>query len=55
MPVEQMADLQIAYPNYAAVIGLAAHKIVRQLGQVALAPKWQSLEKQLPTLRKGAE
>ena len=45
MWVEQMAELQIAYPTFTAVIGLAARKITRQLGVVPLAPEWRSLER----------
>jgi pyruvate/2-oxoglutarate dehydrogenase complex dihydrolipoamide dehydrogenase (E3) component len=45
MWVEQLADLQIAYPTFTAVIGLAARKITRQLGVVPLAPEWRALEK----------
>jgi dihydrolipoamide dehydrogenase len=45
MWVEQLAELQIAYPTYTAIIGLAARKIVRQLGVVPLAPEWRSLER----------
>ena len=48
MWVEQLADLQIAYPTYTAVIGLAARKITRQLGVVPLTPEWRSLEKRQP-------
>ena len=43
MWVEQMAELEIAYPTYTAVVGLAARQIVRQLGVMPLAPQWQSL------------
>ena len=45
--VVQLADLQIAYPTYTASIGLAARKIVRQLGVVPLAPEWRSLERRM--------
>lgn len=45
MWVEQLAELQIAYPTYTAIIGLAARKIIRQLGVVPLAPEWRSLER----------
>jgi dihydrolipoamide dehydrogenase len=45
MWVEQLAELQVAYPTYTAVIGLAARKIIRQLGVVPLAPEWRSLER----------
>jgi pyruvate/2-oxoglutarate dehydrogenase complex dihydrolipoamide dehydrogenase (E3) component len=31
-PVEQLADLQIAYPTFTAIIGLAAREAVRELG-----------------------
>jgi dihydrolipoamide dehydrogenase len=55
MWVEQLAELQIAYPTYTAIIGLAARKIVRQLGVTPLAPEWRSLERQLPDSQKGAE
>jgi hypothetical protein len=41
--VEQLAELQIAYPTFTAVIGLAARSIVRELGVVPLAPEWRSL------------
>lgn len=45
MWVEQLAELQIAYPTYTAIIGLAARKIVRKLGVIPLAPEWRSLER----------
>jgi len=48
MWVEQLADLQIAYPTYTAIIGLAARKITRQLGVVPLTPEWRSLEERQP-------
>jgi len=48
MWVEQLADLQIAYPTYTAIIGLAARKITRQLGVLPLTPEWRSLEKRQP-------
>jgi pyruvate/2-oxoglutarate dehydrogenase complex dihydrolipoamide dehydrogenase (E3) component len=43
MWVEQLADLEIAYPTYTAVIGLAARHIVRELGVMPLAPQWRAL------------
>ncbi|MFN2150316.1 MAG: dihydrolipoyl dehydrogenase family protein [Anaerolineales bacterium] len=48
MWVEQLADLQIAYPTFTAVIGLAARKVIRQLGVVPLTPEWRSLESRQP-------
>jgi pyruvate/2-oxoglutarate dehydrogenase complex dihydrolipoamide dehydrogenase (E3) component len=44
--IEQLADLEIAYPTYAAVIGLAARKLVRELGLMPLSPQWRALYKQ---------
>lgn len=55
MRVEQMAELQIAYPTYAAVIGLAARKVVRQSGKTQLASQWRSLEKRSSEAHRGAE
>jgi pyruvate/2-oxoglutarate dehydrogenase complex dihydrolipoamide dehydrogenase (E3) component len=43
MKVEQLAELEIAYPTIAAVVGLAARKIVQDLGLRPLAPQWRSL------------
>lgn len=43
--VEHLADLEIAYPTYAAVVGLAARKIVRDLGVMPLSPQWRALSK----------
>ncbi len=31
MPVEQLADLELAYPTFTAIVGLAARRIVRDL------------------------
>ncbi|HEX5504117.1 MAG TPA: FAD-dependent oxidoreductase [Thermomicrobiales bacterium] len=36
--VEQLAELELAYPTYTAVVGLAARRIARQLGAVPVAP-----------------
>ena len=45
MWVEQLAELELAYPTYTAVVGLAARQIVRKLGVMPLAPEWRSLGK----------
>jgi dihydrolipoamide dehydrogenase len=37
MRVEQLADLELAYPTFTAVVGLAARRISRSLGLVPLA------------------
>jgi pyruvate/2-oxoglutarate dehydrogenase complex dihydrolipoamide dehydrogenase (E3) component len=44
--IDQLADLEIAYPTYAAVVGLAARKLVRELGMMQLSPQWRTLHKQ---------
>jgi dihydrolipoamide dehydrogenase len=43
MWVEQLAELELAYPTYTAIVGLAARKIIRDLGVVPLAPQWRAL------------
>jgi dihydrolipoamide dehydrogenase len=47
MWVEQLAELEIAYPTYTAIVGLAARRLLRELGVMPLAPEWHSLG-QLP-------
>ena len=41
--VEQLAEMEIAYPTFAAVVGLAARQIVQELGVRPLAPQWRAL------------
>jgi pyruvate/2-oxoglutarate dehydrogenase complex dihydrolipoamide dehydrogenase (E3) component len=43
MRVEQLADLEMAYPTYAAILGLAARQVCRELGVVPLSPQWRAL------------
>jgi pyruvate/2-oxoglutarate dehydrogenase complex dihydrolipoamide dehydrogenase (E3) component len=43
MWVEQLAELEIAYPTYTAVVGLAARQIVNALGVMPLAAQWRAL------------
>jgi pyruvate/2-oxoglutarate dehydrogenase complex dihydrolipoamide dehydrogenase (E3) component len=43
MWVEHLAELEIAYPTYSAVVGLAARKLVHELGVMPLAPEWRAL------------
>lgn len=45
MWVEQLAELEIAYPTYSAVVGLAARQLVHELGVMPLAPQWRALSK----------
>lgn len=45
MWVEQLAEMEIAYPTFAAVVGLAARKIVQDLGVRPLAPSWRAMDR----------
>ena len=46
MTVEQLADLELAYPTYAAIVGLAARRIMRDLGANTPA-QWRNLSKRV--------
>jgi pyruvate/2-oxoglutarate dehydrogenase complex dihydrolipoamide dehydrogenase (E3) component len=43
MWVEQLAELELAYPTYTAIVGLAARGIIYELGVVPVAHEWQAL------------
>jgi dihydrolipoamide dehydrogenase len=43
MWVEQLAELEIAYPTYTAIVGLAARRLIQELGVIPLAPQWRTL------------
>ncbi len=45
MWVEQLAELELAYPTYTAIVGLAARQLVRELGVVPLVPEWRTLQR----------
>lgn len=45
MSVDQLANLEIAYPTYTAVLNLAARRLAVKLGMIALAPQWRSLDR----------
>ena len=45
MWVEQLAELELAYPTYTAIVGLAARRLIRDLGVMPLAPQWRALGK----------
>lgn len=45
MWVEQLAEMELAYPTFTAIVGLAARRIVRQLGVTPLAPEWRALRR----------
>lgn len=41
MRVEQLADMELAYPTFTAIVGLAARRLSRELGIVPLSPHGQ--------------
>jgi pyruvate/2-oxoglutarate dehydrogenase complex dihydrolipoamide dehydrogenase (E3) component len=45
MWVEQLAELELAYPTYTAVVGLAARRVVWALGLMPMSSDWQALAK----------
>jgi len=47
MWVEQLAELELAYPTYTAIVGLAARRMLRLLGVMPLAEQWQALGSKL--------
>lgn len=42
-PIERLADLELAYPTYSAVVGLAARELVRKAGLIPMAREWLEL------------
>jgi dihydrolipoamide dehydrogenase len=44
--IEQLAELELAYPTYTAIVGLAARRLVRQLGVMPLAAEWRALSEE---------
>ena len=43
--VEQLAELELAYPTFTAIVGLASRQVVRDLGVMPLAPQWLALDR----------
>jgi len=43
MRVGQLADLELAYPTFTAVVGLAARRLARDLNLVPLSPEWREI------------
>ncbi|GAB4577581.1 MAG: hypothetical protein Fur0022_03120 [Anaerolineales bacterium] len=41
--IEQLAGLELAYPTYTAIVGLAARRIAYEMGLVPLSPEWRVL------------
>lgn len=48
LSVEQLANLELAYPTYAAIVGLAARQIVRSMNLVHISQEWRTLKKLRP-------
>ena len=42
--VQQLADLELAYPTFVAVIGLAARQIARKMGTISVHAEWRELQ-----------
>ncbi|MEM9952193.1 MAG: NAD(P)/FAD-dependent oxidoreductase [Chloroflexota bacterium] len=42
--VHQLADLELAYPTFVAIIGLAARQISRERGSINVHPEWRELK-----------
>jgi len=43
MRVDQLAELELAYPTFTAIVGLAARQLARDLDLVPVSPRWRSL------------
>lgn len=43
--IRQLAELELAYPTFTAVIGLGARQLIRRLALTPLAPEWRALGK----------
>jgi len=42
MRIEQLADLELAYPTFTAIVGLAARRLSRELGVIPLSQQSQT-------------
>jgi pyruvate/2-oxoglutarate dehydrogenase complex dihydrolipoamide dehydrogenase (E3) component len=47
MTVEQLADVEFAYPTFTTIVGIAARRILREMGLVAVSPQWGIPERTL--------
>jgi pyruvate/2-oxoglutarate dehydrogenase complex dihydrolipoamide dehydrogenase (E3) component len=43
LTVDQVANIDFAYPTFAGIVGLAAREIQRELGSVSVAREWREL------------
>jgi pyruvate/2-oxoglutarate dehydrogenase complex dihydrolipoamide dehydrogenase (E3) component len=41
--VDELAGVELAYPTFTAIVGLAARQVVGSLGGLSLAPEWRAL------------
>jgi pyruvate/2-oxoglutarate dehydrogenase complex dihydrolipoamide dehydrogenase (E3) component len=46
MPIEHIAEIEYAYPTFAAVIGLAARQLARELDVIPITEPWHTLTRQ---------
>jgi pyruvate/2-oxoglutarate dehydrogenase complex dihydrolipoamide dehydrogenase (E3) component len=46
LPIEEFADLELAYPTFASIVGLAARQLVRELGLVKISREWHALKRE---------
>ncbi|TMD67667.1 MAG: NAD(P)/FAD-dependent oxidoreductase, partial [Chloroflexi bacterium] len=51
MRVEQVAELQLAYPTFTEAVGMAAQKLVRELGLAPLPQLWSDIK--APSVQKA--
>jgi pyruvate/2-oxoglutarate dehydrogenase complex dihydrolipoamide dehydrogenase (E3) component len=49
MRIEQLANLELAYPTFTAIIGLAARQLIRQLDLIPTAPTWRTPHRPIAT------
>ena len=55
MRVEQLAEIEFAYPTFAAIVGVAARQIARELNAVPISSEWRSLTRLRPAEWERAE
>lgn len=49
MRVEQLANVELAYPTFTAIVGLAARRLVRELGLTPTSPQGRTTSRRTPT------
>jgi dihydrolipoamide dehydrogenase len=53
MRVEQLAEMELAYPTFTVIVGLAARRIMRELGITPLTPQWRHLRSDMAEWEQG--